>query len=443
MNLKTRFWVQSLIVLLSTIAVTVCAGCLYVYFYNIINSIPVRAGLPETAIVVLKDDNVIYQSKNFSFVNTKEMLMNISMNNYKFEYKDVKYSMEKDTFKAENNEVYDIIKLSPIINIGDYYLSLVIYIIIVFLITFLIASLIAQRHYSKNIIDPIVKLKKQTDDLRNGDLSHGITYEGYGEVGELSSAVEQFRIKILDSIYYQHKVDENRKFLISSISHDLRTPVTSIRGYIEGVLDGVADTEKKKSEYLKKALNKTNLINVMIEDLLLNSKLDLNQMPFEINQIDILRYMEDCVSDNIEEFERENKKIALANELPFSVLVNIDIEKFKRVVQNILDNAKKNIEEGTGQLIITLRKTHSSVILEFEDNGKGITEEDLPHIFERFYRADPARAIDGSSGLGLAIAKQIVEGLGGRIWAVSKIGEGTSIIISLKREVGNEKNIDH
>ena len=131
------------------------------------------------------------------------------------------------------------------------------------------------------------------------------------------------------------------------------------------------------------------------------------------------------------------------NKLPGTVFVNIDIEKFKRVVQNILDNAKKNIESNKGQLIITLRETHSSVILEFHDNGKGIKREDLPHIFERFYRSDVARAVDGSSGLGLAIAKQIVEGLGGRIWAVSKTDEGTSIIISLKRAVCNEKNIDN
>jgi signal transduction histidine kinase len=111
----------------------------------------------------------------------------------------------------------------------------------------------------------------------------------------------------------------------------------------------------------------------------------------------------------------------------------MDGAKFKRVVQNIMDNAKRNIDKQEGQLKVILRETNSSVIIEFKDNGKGISERDLPHIFDRFYRADTAREIKGSSGLGLAIAKQIVEGLGGRIWAVSEIGHGASIIISLKK----------
>src|SRR5690606_29390525 len=119
----------------------------------------------------------------------------------------------------------------------------------------------------------------------------------------------------------------------------------------------------------------------------------------------------------------------------------IDTTKFKRVLQNIMDNAKRSIEEHTGQLIIILRETNSSVVIEFKDNGKGINKKDLPHVFERFYRADTAREVRGSSGLGLAIAKQIVEGLGGRIWAVSEIGQGASIIISLKKVRNKEVGI--
>jgi len=106
-----------------------------------------------------------------------------------------------------------------------------------------------------------------------------------------------------------------------------------------------------------------------------------------------------------------------------------------------MDNAKRNIENSIGQITITLRETRSSVIIEFKDNGKGISQQDLPYVFERFYRADTARAVEGSSGLGLAIAKQIVEGLGGRIWAVSEIDEGASIIISLKKVKKEEVTI--
>lgn len=171
----------------------------------------------------------------------------------------------------------------------------------------------------------------------------------------------------------------------------------------------------------------------MIEDLLLYSKLDLNQIPFKKEKVDITKHIESCVDDNLAEFERENKKIIFENQLPDLPFVIIDSAKFERVFQNIMDNAKKNIEKQFGQLTITLRETNASVIIDFKDNGKGISKEDLPYVFERFYRADSARTVEGSSGLGLAIAKQIVEGLGGRIWAVSEVDKGTSIIISLKK----------
>src|SRR5699024_1846817 len=110
----------------------------------------------------------------------------------------------------------------------------------------------------------------------------------------------------------------------------------------------------------------------------------------------------------------------------------------KRVVKYIVDNAKLNIEEESGQLKIILRVTNYSLIIEFKDIGMGINKDDLAFVFDRFYRADIAREVEGSMGLGLAIAKQIVEGLGGRIWAISETGQGASIIISLKKVKGEE-----
>ena len=290
----------------------------------------------------------------------------------------------------------------------------------------------------RNIIIPITDLTKEMEKLRIGELETAITDKGYGEIRELGTAIEQLRLQLKNSIYYQQRVDDNRNFLISSISHDLKTPVTSIRGYIDGVLDGVADTDEKKQYYLSKATEKTNMINTMIEDLLLYSKLDLNQMKFEKDKVNIVEYMESCIEDSSEDFLRENKKIYFENKLLTTSFVMIDVEKFKRVIQNIMDNAKKSIETQIGQLKIMLRETNSSVIIEFKDNGKGISKQDLPHVFERFYRADTAREVKGSSGLGLAIAKQIIEGLGGRIWAISESGQGASIIISLKK-VKNEE----
>lgn len=431
MSLKYRLFTQSILILIITILITGCAGFCYAYFYNLFNKSPFADGLGDSAVIVLKNDSVIYQSGNFSDYHVKEMQMNISVNNTKFVYGNVKYNLKADSF-SHQDIYYKIIKLDPVIDLGGYYKSLVLFVIVIFIVTFIIATIIVQNNNIKNIIKPVIDLKTETEKLREGELDTAVTEQGYSEVRELGKAIEQLRIKLKNSIFYQQKAEENRKFLISSISHDLKTPVTSIRGYIEGVLEGVASNEEKKKDYLQKAIEKTKLINTMTEDLLLYSKLDLDQISFDTEKTDILNYIEHCVSGNLYQFEIENKSIEIQNELAHVFYVNIDREKFKRVIQNIIDNAKKNIEEHTGKLIVKLRNTNNAVILEFSDNGRGINKKDLPYIFDRFYRADSARTIEGSSGLGLAIAKQIVEGLDGRIWAVSKADSGASILISLK-----------
>jgi signal transduction histidine kinase len=433
MNLKQRFLTQSILILIGTIVITGCLGFTYVYFHNILNDSHVSSGVGQTAVVVIEDDNIVYNSEDFTMLQVKEVLMNLSVDNDFYEYENKKYSISEENFIMQDGSDCRIITLNEIIYAGDYYRSFITFVFISFLVIFVIASIVVQKQNLKNIIIPITDLKKETEKLRIGELETAITEKGYGEVRELGVAIEQLRLQLKNSIYYQQKVDDNRKFLISSISHDLKTPVTSIRGYIDGVLDGVADTDEKKKYYLSNAIEKTTMINTMIEDLLLYSKLDLNQMTFEKDKVDIIKYMESCIEESSEEFTFENKQIIFENNLSSSYFVIMDVAKFKRVVQNIMDNAKRSIEKQRGQLKIILRETNSSVIIEFKDNGKGIGEHDLPHIFDRFYRADTAREVKGSSGLGLAIAKQIVEGLGGRIWAVSEIGNGASIIISLKK----------
>lgn len=432
MNLKQRFLTQSILILIVTIVITVCLGLAYDYFYNLLNESH-AGGVGQTAAVVIENNDVIYNSNDFTMLQIKEMLMNISIENDYYEYENIRYSINDEMFATQDGGNYRIITLNQIIDINSYYRSFITFVFISFVIIFIITSLIVQKQNMNNIIMPITDLTSEMEKLRIGELETTITDKGYGEVRELGSAIEQLRIQLKNSVYYQQRVDDNRKFLISSISHDLKTPVTSIRGYIDGVLDGVADTDEKKQYYLSKAIEKTKMINTMIEDLLLYSKLDLNQMTFEKENVNIVEYMESCIEDSSEEFIHENKRIIIENDLSNLYFVTIDAAKFKRVIQNILDNAKRSIEKETGELKIILRETSSSVIIEFKDNGNGINSIDLPHVFDRFYRADTAREVRGSSGLGLAISKQIVEGLSGRIWAVSEDSQGASIIISLKK----------
>ncbi|WML34780.1 HAMP domain-containing sensor histidine kinase [Clostridium sp. OS1-26] len=241
------------------------------------------------------------------------------------------------------------------------------------------------------------------------------------------------RIQLKDSIRMKMKYDDNRKMLVSSISHDLKTPITSIKGYVEGILDGVANTPEKTEKYLKTIYSKAEQIDIMIDDLLLYSKLDLNQMPFNYEKTDIAKYFDYCIEESAPDLQKSDIKIYLKNDLKQSTHFIIDRERMRRVILNIIDNSRKYMNKENGQIAIMLRETNSSIIIEIKDNGSGINKNDINKIFDRFYRADLARSGTKGSGLGLAIAKQIVEGHKGKIWAVSCENYGTSIIISLAK----------
>ena len=423
---------QSLAVLISTLAATLLAGFSFMYFSDLFQ----RGGALRDEFAVIYENKVLYSTVLLSNTETTELFMNISVGIESFTHGGVRYrAFFEEAHFPLNTPEYRVIRFVPEMDPGVGPVPLIAFTGAVFLVVFAIGNFITHRRNNETIITPLVKLKKQTEDIRRGDVNTEVAISGFGELGGLAAAIEDLRVELKNAVYYRQRVDENRKFLISSISHDLKTPVTSIRGYIDGVLDGVAGNEEKREEYLKKAVLKTILMNTMIDDLLLFSKLDLNQIPFEINRTVINSYMRSLVNEYSFDFEREGKTIFFEDTLKREVYVRIDSGKMKRVVQNIFDNAKKNIENGKGWLKVIIREGSAAVLIEFRDNGKGIYEKDLPNIFDRFYRGDRARTADGSGGLGLAIAKHMVEGMGGRIWASSKDSNGASFIVSLKKEM--------
>lgn len=417
---------QSLMVFLVTLVATMIAGLCFMFFSNFFH--PGRFSRDEFAII--HDNKIIYSTVHLSNSETIELFMNLNIEKENFIHGGIHYRI-----LSEETPDYTAIRFVPVIRPDGGFIPFVIFTSTVFMMVFAGGSFITQRRNYENIIAPVISLKKQTEGIRQGDIDTVVLTNGIGELGELAGAVENLRVELKNSVYYRQKVDDNRKFLISSISHDLKTPVTSIRGYIDGVLDGVADTDKKKEEYLKKAIVKITHMNTMIDDLLLYSKLDLNQMTFDTRRIAINDYIQNLTNEYAVDFEREGKTLSFEDTMKKEVYVRIDGEKMRRAVQNIFDNAKKNIEKGDGWLKTILRESSAAVLIEFTDNGTGIQAKDLPHLFERFYRGDEARTADGSGGLGLAIAKQMIEGMGGRIWAISKDNEGASFIISLKKEM--------
>ncbi|RXT01923.1 cell wall metabolism sensor histidine kinase WalK [Ammoniphilus sp. CFH 90114] len=385
--------------------------------------------------VILKNREVLYSTRKFKEIDIEKSLMlsDRAPDQDTIELDGRTFMFSRADYRLHTGDKGVFLLLAPVQLKANFYLFLGVFTISFFILSFLISNFWVSYRFSRGIIAPVSRLKDAAVKISEGDLSGGITEEGEGEVKELCRTLELMRIKLKESIYLQQKYDENRTFLISSISHDLKTPVTSIKGYIEGIIDGVAHTPEKRQAYLETARSKAILVNAMIDDLLLYSKLDLGQIPYHFERTDLAQYFEDCAEDYHYEYEKANMKLTLINELKEPVMVSIDRERLKRVVQNILDNAKKFMEKADGRVDILLRETRTSAIIEIRDNGRGIPEEDLPHIFDRFYRADPSRKSADGSGLGLAIAKQIVEGHEGKIWVASTVGVGTRMMISLKK----------
>jgi signal transduction histidine kinase len=285
---------------------------------------------------------------------------------------------------------------------------------------------------SRSIIRPLRVLQRATEEIKEGNLNHEVKPLSRDEIGQLSAAFEEMRKKLKESVELQLQYEENRKELVSNISHDLKTPVTAIKGYVEGIMDGVTNTPEKLDRYVKTIYTKTVHMDKMIDELFLYSKLDMGKMPFHFEQVDLGIYLQDCAQEMV--FDMEKKGIQLEQgKLPeVAVFVKADREKLKRVLINILENAMKYMDKTDGQIGMNLSSQGNHAVIRISDNGQGIEEDALSHIFDQFYRADPSRnSITGGSGLGLSIAKQIILEHGGQIWADSKLGIGTTVYISL------------
>ncbi|MNI25502.1 Signal transduction histidine-protein kinase BaeS [compost metagenome] len=287
---------------------------------------------------------------------------------------------------------------------------------------------------SRSIIRPLKALKKATEQIKEGNLDFEVHPHSYDEIGELSIAFEEMRKKLKHSVELQLQYEENRKELISNISHDLKTPVTAIKGYVEGIMDGVTNSPDKMDRYVKTIYAKATDMDRLIDELFLFSKLDLGKLVFHFERVDIGHYLQDCAQELHFDMEKNGIKLELdIKPLPETgVYVKADREKLKRVLMNILENARKYMDKADGVIRLKVMEIDGRAVIGVMDNGQGISDEALPHIFDRFYRADPSRnTATGGSGLGLAIAKQIVDEHEGLIWAESKLGVGTTIFVAL------------
>lgn len=287
---------------------------------------------------------------------------------------------------------------------------------------------------SRSIIKPLRMLKQAAEEIKEGNLEHEVNLKRKDEIGQLGAAFEEMRCRLNESIRLQLQYEENRKELISNISHDLKTPITGIRACVEGIQDGIADTESKRDKYMSMIAKKTEQMDRLIDELFLYSKLDLKQYPFYLEPMDLTAYLHACVEELRLDLRMEGVTITFTNASSRAILVMADRKNLHRIVMNIIDNSLKYMNKTKKELQIELFDDEAEATVKIKDNGSGIENSALQHIFDRFYREDPSRnAATGGSGLGLAIVKQIMEGHSGNVWAESSIGEGTSIYFTLPK----------
>ncbi|MBN3554702.1 HAMP domain-containing histidine kinase [Fictibacillus nanhaiensis] len=300
---------------------------------------------------------------------------------------------------------------------------------------------------SKTILKPIRILTKAAEEISNGNLDHEILSVNKDELGKLSETFESMRIQLKKAREERELYENNRKEFVASISHDLKTPLTSIKGYIHGVLDGIADNPETKQMYLQTAYQKADDMDHLINELFLYSKLDLEQFPFQFETVQLDNYLEDYLQELQYDASFKDVAITFRSEPSENYSVMADRLSLGRIIDNIIQNSLKYSDKTEKKISVSLQSKSDAVTVKFADNGKGIPKESLPRIFESFYRADPSRnKTTGGSGLGLAIVKKIVERHGGEIWAESGEGKGTSIYFTLKKRKvgeGNAEGINH
>lgn len=294
----------------------------------------------------------------------------------------------------------------------------------------------------QGILKPLNALKQATKQLQDGNLDYSLQDNiSDDEIGQLCADFEEMRLHLKKEIEVRIQYEQDLRELISNISHDIKTPLTAIKGYAEGLLDGVADTPERQEKYLKTIFAKASDMTTLVDELSFYTKIDTNNIPYHFEKVQVNDYFQDCVEDNRPELELINVTLEYQSNVSEGVQVLGDREQLRRVMSNLIGNAVKyRGDKEHGTIIVRLLEEERMVRVEVEDNGQGISENALPNIFERFYRADASRnSKKGGTGLGLAIAKKIIEEHGGSIRAESSVDVGTKIIFTLKKIESAEK----
>ncbi|HSA99067.1 MAG TPA: HAMP domain-containing sensor histidine kinase [Anaerolineales bacterium] len=284
---------------------------------------------------------------------------------------------------------------------------------------------------SSTVTERIHLLKEAAEKLAQGDLQTRVPVTGHDEVAALSTSFNQMVVQLQAADEKQRELENMRRDLIAWASHDLQTPLTSMRAILEALSDGVVDEPEMMKRYLATAQRDVMSLSALIDDLFQMSQLDAGGFPLHRDQASL----SDLVSDTLESFSElaKQQEIILEGQVESDVdPVWMDTQAIGRVLNNLLSNAMRHTP-ARGRVSLWVRRGAQGVEVTVSDTGEGIRTQDLPHIFERFYRGDAARSRKRGTGagLGLAIARGIVHAHGGDIQVQSQMGKGTQFTFHL------------
>lgn len=317
-------------------------------------------------------------------------------------------------------------------------LKLPLFILVIFSTVMLIkelSTLFFSIQMRTRLMKPLERLRRAVDEIAKGHYGYTVEEDQYNLVGDLIVSFNRMSIELKKANDLKERYEQNRKELIAGISHDLKTPITSIVGYVDAIQTGVAQTEEKKEKYLSIIESNAQYTNKLIDDLFLFSKLDINQMQYNFEELPICEFLQDVIIEKQLELEEEGIEVTYSMEIEEEKFIPIDGKMVYRIMANILSNAVKYGDRKQPKIHIRALDYGEGVKVSIQDNGRGISEENVDQIFDVFYREDVTRNKEvGGTGLGLAIAKQLVEAHGGSITAESTLGEGTTITFTLDKK---------
>ena len=285
-------------------------------------------------------------------------------------------------------------------------------------------------YISRSILKPLNELNAAAEHITQGNLDYTITVRQQDELGRFCHTFNVMQEKLKQSLSEQAAAEKSRRELIAGISHDLRTPIASIKGYVEGLQDGVVKDKKMFDRYLAVIKDKSEQLDRQIDDLFQYSRLELGRLEVDLRPENSLYLLEEQARRLELDFDNAHVSFLLEKPVP-AVLIQVDRRQIARVIDNLVENARRSVTTS-GQITMRAFLEEEHLVVAITDNGSGIVKEDLPHIFELFYRGEKSRSRDyGGTGLGLAICKHIVEAHRGKIWATGTLGEGSTFYFSI------------